>query len=75
MNTLPLCNGLFTRFKRDPTSVLDYGLIDGNHVQQVASFNIDTDARFDCMSDHALLECVISFRTSPIRHPRFVVMC
>ena len=75
MNTLPLCNGLFTRFKRDQTSVLDYGLIDGNHVQQVASFNIDTDARFDCMSDHTLLKCVISFRTSPIRHPRFVVMC
>ena len=65
INTLDICTGLFTRFKRDQTSLLDYGLIDGAHIQKVTSFNIDTDARFDCNSDHALLECVLEFRTSP----------
>ena len=65
INTLDLCDGLFTRFKRQQKSLLDYGLIDGDHVQKVNSFKVDTDARFDCMSDHALLECEIEFRTSP----------
>ena len=65
INTLDLCDGLFTRFKRQQKSLLDYGLIDGDHVQKVNSFKVDTDARFDCMTDHALLECEIEFRTSP----------
>lgn len=64
LNTLPLSKGLFTRFMgghNDPegASLLDYGLIDGDHVGNVCSFAIDDQARFDCGSDHALLECEI----------------
>ena len=65
MNTLPLCKGLFTWFKRDQKSLLDYGLVDADHVQKITLFNIDEDARFACMSDHALLECEVLFQTSP----------
>ena len=61
INTLPIAKGLFTRFMRGPgqsmvtESLLDYGLIDSEHVHTVNSFVIDSDARFDCGSDHALL--------------------
>ena len=44
INTLPLCTGLFTWFKRDQKSLLDYGLVDADHVQKISSFNIDEDA-------------------------------
>ena len=36
-------------------SILDYGLVDSSHVNDVTSFTIDKEARFDCGSDHALL--------------------
>ena len=45
--------------------MLDYGLVDADHVQKITLFNIDEDARFACMSDHALLECEVLFQTSP----------
>ena len=65
MNTLPMCRGLFTWFNRDQKSLLDYGLVDTDHVQKISSFSIDEDARFACMSDHALLECEVAFQASP----------
>ena len=66
INTLPLSKGLFTRFmdgsgRPGTKAVLDYGLIDADHVHTVTSFVIDSEARFDCGSDHALLEVVITF--------------
>ena len=69
LNTLPTSKGLFTRFMGghngpDGASLLDYGLIDGDHVGNVCSFVIDDQARFDCGSDHALLECEISLDPS-----------
>ena len=42
-------------------SLLDYGLIDDDHVGTVSSFVIDEDARYACGSDHALLEAKIIF--------------
>ena len=63
INTLPLSTGLFTRFKGTQRSLIDYGLVDGDHVHNIISFNIDDDARFDCFSDHALLECTVQFQT------------
>ena len=47
-------------------SLLDYGLVDGNHSDTVTSFIIDEHARHACGSDHALLECIIqsNLRTS-----------
>ena len=65
INTLPICHKVFTRFDGDKKSLLDYGLIYVDHVHCVRSFTIDEDARFACGSDHALIECVISFETSP----------
>ena len=64
LNTLPTSKGLFTRFMgghngSEGASLLDYGLIDGDHVGSVSSFVIDAQARFACGSDHALLECEI----------------
>ena len=64
INTLPITKGLFTRFMNSPglpgsNSLLDYGLIDGDHVNNVTSFVIDEEARYKCGSDHALLECVL----------------
>ena len=73
MNTLPLAKGLFTRFvdsgpSAGSKSLLDYGLIDSDHVNTVTSFIIDEEARFGCGSDHALLECCIELGASPSVH-------
>ena len=70
INSLPVSKGLFTRYMDSSglpgtKSLLDYGLIDGDHVNTVTSFTIDEDARFDCGSDHALLECSLEFGTVP----------
>ena len=68
INTLPLCTSIFTRFEGDKKSLLDYGMVDGDHVGNILSFTIDENARFDCNSDHALLECEVLFRTIPKAH-------
>ena len=70
MNTLPMAKGLFTRFmdgnvRPGSSSLLDYGLIDSDHVGNVTSFIIDEQARFDAGSDHALLECEIILSSTP----------
>ena len=71
INTLPVSKGLFTRFMNGSDlpgtkSLLDYGLRDADSVHTVSSFVIDKSARFDCGTDHALLEAEITFgwRTS-----------
>ena len=61
INTLPVTKGLFTHFMNGRASVLDYGLIDEDHVSMVNSFVIDSHARYSCGSDHALLEASITF--------------
>ena len=66
MNALPVSQGLFTRFadasnQPGTRSVLDYGLRDSNSLHTISSFKVDADARFDCSTDHALLEATISF--------------
>ena len=70
VNTLPVCKGVFTRFmdnsgRPGTRSVLDYGLIDSDHVHTVTSFVIDEAARFECGSDHALLICNLQFGSKP----------
>ena len=70
INSLPVSKGLFTRFMDNSglpgsRSLLDYGLVDGDHQDTVTSFTIDEDARFDCGSDHALLECDMEFGARP----------
>jgi hypothetical protein len=70
INTLPISKGLFTRFMDNSgspgsRSLLDYGLIDCDHSNTVTSFVIDDTARFDCGSDHALLECELEFGGRP----------
>ena len=70
LNTLPIAKGLFTRFmsKRGRTvgeTILDYGLVDSDHVNYVSSFVIDADARYDCGSDHALLTVNVAFKHTP----------
>ena len=69
LNTLPLSKGLFTRFMtgkdQSSKSLLDYGLADGDNVHRVTSFIIDEDARYECGSDHALLECDIVLGPTP----------
>ena len=70
MNTLPMAKGLFTRFmdgkgQLGTSSLLDYGLIDSDHVSNVTSFVIDEQARFDAGSDHALIECEIILSSTP----------
>ena len=69
LNTLPISKGLFTRFmsgsQTGSDSLLDYGLIDVDHVNTVSSFIIDEDARYECGSDHALLECEIVLVPGP----------
>ena len=70
LNTLPTSKGVFTRFMGDgnqpeTSSLLDYGLIDSDHIHSCTSFTIDDQARFDCGSDHALLECDIVLGNSP----------
>ena len=66
INTLPIAKGLFTRFldssgRPGTRSLLDYGLIDHEKSNTVTSFVIDSDARVECGSDHALLVCTLSF--------------
>ena len=46
-------------------AVLDYGLIDNEHVQLVTSFIIDEQARFSCGSDHALLVASLTISPTP----------
>ena len=70
INTLPIAKGLFTRFmdssgRPGTKSLLDYGLIDQDHINTVTSFVIDEDARHDAGSDHALLECIIELGARP----------
>ena len=70
INTLPVARGLFTRFMNgsgDPgtKSLLDYGLVDNDHVNCVTSFVIDEDARYSAGSDHALLQCVVEVEDHP----------
>ena len=69
LNTLPLSKGLFTRFMtgkdHSSESLLDYGLADGDNVHRVTSFIIDENARYECGSDHALLECDIILGPNP----------
>ena len=70
LNTLPQAKGLFTRFMSSSgqacsKSLLDYGLIDNDHVNCVTSFIIDEQARVECGSDHGLLECDIVLGPSP----------
>ena len=60
INSLPLAQGLFTRFMNGSDlpgskSLIDYGLIDTDHTHTVSSFVIDENARFDAGADHALL--------------------
>jgi hypothetical protein len=42
-------------------SLLDSGLVDTDHVNTVTAFVIDTEARYGCGSDHALLIAKIIF--------------
>ena len=70
INTLPITRGLFTRFMNgsgEPgtKSLLDYGLVDNDHVNCVTSFVIDEDARYSAGSDHALLQCVVDVDDHP----------
>ena len=70
VNSLPISKGLFTRFMDNSghhgtKSLLDYGLIDGDHVNTITSFTNDEEVRFDCRSDHALLECNLEFGAVP----------
>lgn len=68
INTLPISQGLFTRFMNQSglpgsRSLLDYGLIDAEKINTVTSFIIDDNARFACGTDHALLECQVELRS------------
>ena len=70
LNTLPINKNVFTRFmdssgRPGTMSLLDYGLIDSDHSNTVTSFVIDEEARFNCGSDHALLECIVEFGARP----------
>ena len=65
LNTLPIAKSLFTRFmssaQSGSKSVLDYGLVDSDHVNTVSSFIIDAEARYGCGTDHALLLAKLVF--------------
>ena len=70
INTLPLSKDVFTRFmdnsgRPGTRSLLDYGLIDGDHSNSVTTFIIDEEARYAMGSDHALLECEVEFGVRP----------
>ena len=70
INTLPMSKETFTRFmdnsgRPGTRSLLDYGLIDGDHSNIVTSFVIDEQARYAMGSDHALLECEVEFGVRP----------
>ena len=58
-------------FKGNRTSLIDYGLIDADHVHNVQSFNIDEGARHLCDSDHALLECEVLFKATTRSYWKF----
>ena len=45
--------------------MLDYGMVDWDNTNTVTSFIIDKNTRFDCGSDHALLECYLEFGSRP----------
>ena len=69
INTLPVSKGLFTRFMGNSGSrgaVLDYGLIDEDHIPNVTSFVIDEEARYAAGSDHALLVASLVFSVKPV---------
>ena len=73
LNTLPIAKGVFSRFmdasnRHGRRSLLDYGLRDADSVHTVSSFVIDADARFDCGSDHALIEVDITFNHKKSLH-------
>ena len=64
INTLPVSHGLFSRFMGDSSEngvLLDYGLIDSDHVRNITSFIIDEKARYDAGTDHALLVATLVF--------------
>ena len=66
LNTLPVCRGLFTYFMErtgftPSQAVLDYGLFDNEHAEMVSSFCINSDARYLCGADHAMLTATINF--------------
>jgi hypothetical protein len=65
LNTLPVAEGLFTRFMKGTKSLLDYGMVDNEHINTVTSFVIDSDARHGCGSDHALLIAKLLFGEKP----------
>ena len=70
INSMPIARGTFSRLKfgsGHPASgsLLDYGLIDQEYSDSVTSFVIDSDARFQAGSDHALLECTLTFTNCP----------
>ena len=70
LNTLPQAKGLFTRFMNNSDlpgskTLLDYGLIDSDHLQSVTSFVIDENARFEAGTDHALLIVELLFGSTP----------
>ena len=70
INTLPVSRGLFTRFmdssgRPGTRSLLDYGLIDNDHVNTVTSFVIDEEGRHEAGSDHAILECTLASGARP----------
>ena len=70
LNTLPVAKGLFTRFMNHTglpgtKSLLDYGLVDTDHVSTVTAFVIDAEARYGCGSDHALLIAKLIFGLKP----------
>ena len=71
LNTLPISEGLFTHFvEREgldfSESVLDYGLADPDLSTFITSFIIDSDARVDCGTDHALISTTFEFNGSKI---------
>ena len=70
VNSLPISQGLFTRFMGNSSlpgtkSLLDYALVDTDHMNNVSSIIIDEQAHYECGSDHALLECDVVLGPSP----------
>ena len=70
VNAFPQANGRFTRFQDDSNlpgtmSVLDYCLVDSDSSNIIHSFTVDSDARFDLKTDHALLECQVLLSKVP----------
>ena len=66
INTLSMADGLFTRFMDETgrpgtKALLDYALIENDHIHTVNSFTIDAEARFQCGTDHTLMHVVLEF--------------